>query len=93
LKNDRATAVHRKIRRLKLGLLGIWLLVSFAWLPFARVLDFAWGDWTFSYWMAAQGCFLSFLALTIVNAHWTNRWEKELEALAALDGQSAEAER
>lgn len=80
-----AIAIRRKIRRLNWGLLCTWALASFAWVPFARHLDFRWGDWTFNFWMAAQGSVLLFLLLTSVNAWLTNRWEKELAALTRDD--------
>ena len=70
-------SIRRKIRLLTGVLLLVWVLVSFAWVWFARVLDFKIGDWTFNFWMAAQGSLLVFLALTIVNAWCVNRWEKE----------------
>ena len=77
----RATAIRRKIRRLNWGLLCVWCLVSFSWVPFARDLNFHFGDWTFNFWMAAQGSVLLFLLLTVVNAWLVNRWEKELTDL------------
>ena len=61
--------------------MAIWLVVGFAWVPFARDLNFSFFNWTFNFWMAAQGSVLLFLLLTIVNAWLTNRWERELAAL------------
>jgi putative solute:sodium symporter small subunit len=81
----RATVIHRKIRRLEWGLLCIWCLGSFGWIPFARDLSFRFGDWTFNFWMAAQGSVLLFLLLTVVNAWLVNRWEKELADLTEGD--------
>jgi putative solute:sodium symporter small subunit len=62
-------------------LLAIWVLVSFAWVPFADDLNFAFFNWQFNFWMAAQGSVLTFLLLTIVNGVLINRWEKELAQL------------
>ena len=77
MSTPRAIAIRRKIRRLNWGLLCTWALASFAWVPFARDLDFRWGDWTFNFWMAAQGSLLIFLGITILNAWYFNRLEKE----------------
>ena len=81
-------AIRRKIRQLNRGLLCVWGLVGFAWVPFARDLDFRLGNWTFNFWMAAQGSVLLFLLLTVVNAWLVNRWEKELAELKASDSVS-----
>ena len=81
----RATAIRRKIRRLGWGLLYVWCLGSFGWVPFARDLNFRFGDWTFNFWMAAQGSVILFLLLTVVNARLVNRWEKELAELTEDD--------
>ncbi len=81
MSTPQAIAIRRKIRRLNRGLLCVWGLASFAWVPLARDLNFRWGDWTFNFWLAAQGSVLLFLLLTIVNARLTNRWEKELADL------------
>lgn len=48
---------------LKAGLLVLWALVSFVCTYFARDLQFPIGDWQFSYWMAAQGALLAFIAI------------------------------
>jgi putative solute:sodium symporter small subunit len=87
----RALALRRNIRRLNWGLLSLWCLASFGWVPFARELDFRLGDWTFNFWMAAQGSVLLFLLLTVVNAWLVNRWEKELAELAELADPDAAA--
>ncbi|MGV0960331.1 MAG: DUF4212 domain-containing protein [Limnohabitans sp.] len=85
MNTPRASAIRRKIRRLRWGLLCVWALVSFSWLPFARSLNAHFGDWTFNFWMAAQGSVLLFLWLTVVNAWLINRWEKALADLGAED--------
>lgn len=69
-------SIRQKIRLLTGVLLWVWALVSFGWVWFARALDFKIGDWTFNFWMAAQGSLLVFLLLTVVNAWCVNRWEK-----------------
>ncbi len=89
MSTPRAVALRQKIRRLNLSLLGIWCLASFGWVPFARDLDFRLGDWSFNFWMAAQGSLLLFLLLTVVNAWLVNRWEKELADLGEDDAPPA----
>lgn len=70
-------SIRRKIRLLTGGLLLVWALAGFGWVWFARALDFTIGDWTFNFWMAAQGSVLFFLLITVVNAWLVNRWETE----------------
>ena len=81
MKPSRATVLRQRIRHTTGVLLAIWVLVSFAWVPFADDLNFAFFNWQFNFWMAAQGSVLTFLLLTIVNAVLINRWEKELAQL------------
>jgi putative solute:sodium symporter small subunit len=72
-----------RVLALKAGLLVVWALVSFVVCWFARDLDFAVGAWQFSYWMAAQGALLAFIAIVAVYA-WAMR------RLAPEDGQGDE---
>jgi putative solute:sodium symporter small subunit len=57
-----------RVLALKSGLLTIWAAVSFGLSYFARDLHFLIGDWQFSYWMAAQGALLAFIAIVVVYA-------------------------
>jgi putative solute:sodium symporter small subunit len=61
-----------RVRLLKLVLLAAWALVSFGACWFARDLQFEVGWWPFSYWMAAQGGILAFIAIVAVYA-WAMR--------------------
>jgi putative solute:sodium symporter small subunit len=81
VKPTRAHVLRQRIRHTTGVLLAIWLAVSFAWVPFARDLNFSFFTWQFNFWMAAQGSVLVFLLLTVVNAWLINRWEKELQTL------------
>jgi putative solute:sodium symporter small subunit len=81
---SRAHVLRQRIRHTTWVLLTIWGLVSFAWLPFARELNFSFFTWKFNFWMAAQGSVLVFLLLTVVNAWLLNRWEQELTTLEEL---------
>ena len=76
-----SSLIRQKIRRTTWVLLGLWALVSFAWVPFARDLNLNFFSWKFNFWAAAQGSVLLFLLLTVVNARLVNRWEKELAEL------------
>ena len=78
---SRAHVLRQRIRHTTWVLLAIWLVVGFAWVPFARDLNFSFFNWTFNFWLAAQGSVLVFLLLTVVNAWLINRWEKELQTL------------
>lgn len=53
---------------LKAGLLAMWLGLSFGCCYFARELSFMAFGWPFSYWMAAQGSVLGFIAIVAVYA-------------------------
>ncbi len=81
LNSARSSIIRQKIRRTTGVLLGMWALLSFAWVPFARDLNFDFFTWKFNFWMAAQGSVLLFLILTVVNAWLINHWEKELAEL------------
>ena len=56
-------AYWRAVRRWTLGLLLIWVAVTFGVAYQARTLDFTWFGWPFSFWVAAQGAPLVYLAL------------------------------
>ena len=77
MKPTRAHVLRQRIRHTTRVLLAIWLVVGFAWVPFARDLNFSFFNWTFNFWMAAQGSLLIFLGITILNAWYFNRLEKE----------------
>ncbi|WP_300709464.1 sodium/substrate symporter small subunit [Limnohabitans sp.] len=77
----RALVLRQRIRHSTWVLMSVWGLVSFAWLPFARDLNFNFFAWKFNFWMAAQGSVLIFLLMTVVNAWLMNHWEKELATL------------
>jgi putative solute:sodium symporter small subunit len=66
---------HRdsRVLALKLGLLGVWVLVTFVLCFFARALDFDVLGWPFGYWFAAQGAMLAFIAIVAVHAWAMNR--------------------
>ena len=57
-----------RVLALKAGLLAVWAAISFVCCFFARDLSFMVGGWPFSYWMAAQGSVLGFIAIVVVYA-------------------------
>jgi putative solute:sodium symporter small subunit len=57
-----------RVLALKAGLLAVWAGSSFVCCFFARDLSFMVGGWPFSYWMAAQGAVLGFIAIVVVYA-------------------------
>ncbi|HUR87866.1 MAG TPA: sodium/substrate symporter small subunit [Ramlibacter sp.] len=57
-----------RVLALKAALITVWASVSFGVCYFARELDFLVGAWPFSFWMAAQGCVLVFIAIVVLYA-------------------------
>ncbi len=67
----------RKNLRLTSVLLGIWFIVSFVMVYFARDLSFSFFGWPFSFWMAAQGSLLVYMAIIWYYARTMNRMDQE----------------
>ena len=57
-----------RVLALKAGLLVVGAGISFGVCFFARPLSFMVVGWPFSYWMAAQGAVLGFIAIVVVYA-------------------------
>ena len=70
-------STRQKIRLFSGVLLLSWSLAAFGWVWFARDLNIKIGEWPINFWMAAQGSLLIFLGITILNAWYFNRLEKE----------------
>jgi len=62
---------------LTLALLLVWFGVTFGVIFFARELTFTVMGWPFSFYMAAQGCLVIYLLLTLVYATWLHRLDIE----------------
>jgi putative solute:sodium symporter small subunit len=76
-RRQRAGQYRRSHIRLSVVLMVVWGLVSFV-LPFyARELSFMFLGWPFSFWMAAQGAILVYLAIVIVYAYRMNRLDDQ----------------
>lgn len=67
----------RKNLRLTSVLLAIWFIVSFVMVFFARDLSFSFFGWPFSFWMAAQGSLLVYMAIIWYYARTMNRLDQE----------------
>jgi putative solute:sodium symporter small subunit len=55
------------------ALMWVWFLISFVMVYFARDLNFEIWGWPFSFWMAAQGALLVYLALVVLYAWAMNK--------------------
>jgi putative solute:sodium symporter small subunit len=78
VKLDQAHRRHwRRNQRLTGALLSVWFVVSFVVPYFARDLDFAFFGWPFSFWMAAQGALVVYVAIVVFYAHRMNRLDVE----------------
>ena len=76
---QRETRYWHATRRLILTCLGLWALVVFGGTYFARSLDFRFFGWPFSFWLAAQGSLLFFVALVAWLARRMSRMDREFD--------------
>lgn len=67
----------RKNLRLTAVLMVVGFVVTFVVAFFARELNFNFFGWPFSFWMAAQGALLVYLALVWFYARYMNRLDLE----------------
>ncbi len=70
-------AYWRKNLRVTAILLGIWFVVTYGTAYFARDLSFTMAGWPFSFWVAAQGALLVYLAIIAFYAHYMNKLDIE----------------
>lgn len=69
-----------KTRRLTMALLGLWFVLTFGAVFFARELDRVnLFGWPLSFYMAAQGIMLVYLAIVVVYTIWMGRAERQLQ--------------
>ena len=74
-----ARARHwRRTRHLTAALLAAWFAVGFVVTWFARDLDFPFFGWPFSFWVAAQGGIVVFVALLVIYARRMARNDRRL---------------
>jgi putative solute:sodium symporter small subunit len=76
---DTRAAYWRKNLRVTAALLLVWFVVTFVVTFFARELSFSFFGWPFSFWMAAQGALLVYLALIGIYAWFMNRLDDLVE--------------
>ena len=77
----------RKNLRLTAVLMVIGFVVTFVVAFFARELNFNFFGWPFSFWMAAQGALLVYLALVWFYARCMNRLDLEYGFDEASEGE------
>ena len=58
-------------------LLGLWFVVTFVVTYFARDLNFNFFGWPFSFWVAAQGSLVVYVAIIWYYAHYMNKLDQE----------------
>jgi len=75
---DTRAAYWRKNLRITAALLAVWFAVTFVATFFARELSFSFFGWPFSFWVAAQGALLVYLALIGLYARYMNRLDDAL---------------
>ena len=75
------TESHRQYWRKNLNitaiLLGIWFVVTFVVTYFARDLSFNFFGWPLSFWVAAQGSLVVYVAIIWYYAHYMNKLDQE----------------
>ena len=75
------TESHRQYWRKNLNitavLLGVWFVVTFVVTYFARDLNFNFFGWPFSFWVAAQGSLVVYVAIIWYYAHYMNKLDQE----------------
>jgi putative solute:sodium symporter small subunit len=83
--DDRYRAYWRRTRLLTVVLLLVWFCTTFGIVFFARELTFRVMGWPFSFYMAAQGCLVVYLLLTLLYARRLRRLDLEYGVQEAED--------
>jgi putative solute:sodium symporter small subunit len=63
--------------RITAVLLAIWFFVTFVIGYFARDLNFTFFGWPFSFWVAAQGALIVYVAIIWFYARYMNRLDQQ----------------
>ena len=74
---DLARTGWRARRRVTALLLAVWFVVTFGVTFFARELSVSVFGWPFSFWVAAQGALLVYMALVVGFARQMGRLDEE----------------
>ena len=75
--DDRLALYWARTLRMTGLLLAVWVLVTFVAGWFARELSFTLFGWPFSFYMAAQGALLVYLAIICIYSRYMNRLDRE----------------
>ncbi len=75
------TLLRKRVRRLQWLCLACWFAITLAPVLTARS-DLHLGPWPLSFWVAAQGAVLGYLAIVVVYAWLVNRWERSAGCLS-----------
>lgn len=75
---DAARQRWRASQRVTALLLAVWVTVTFGVTFFARELNGSLFGWPFSFWVAAQGALLVYLALVVLYVRLMNRLDARL---------------
>ncbi len=75
--SERHHQYWRKNLRITGILLAVWFFVTFVIGFFARDLDFSFFGWPFSFWVAAQGALIIYVAIIGYYAWYMNRLDQE----------------
>lgn len=76
------TPYWRRNLQLIAVLLTLWFVVTFVGMFFARELSFQLFNWPFSFWLAAQGAPVLFVAIIAVYARVMNRADRQAREAA-----------
>lgn len=74
---DRRRAYWRRNLRLSAALLAVWFVVTFVVAYFARELSVVFFGWPLSFWIAAQGAILVYLAIVAIYARSMSRLDRD----------------
>jgi len=80
------TQYWRQNRRLTLALLGVWTLVSFVLVYFARDLSFTFFGWPFGFWVASQGALIVYCLIVAYYAYAMRKMDEEFKMPSSDEG-------
>ena len=83
--SDLEQRLWRRRMRVTGGLLAVWFAVTFGVAFFARELSLVVFGWPLSFWVAAQGALLVYMALVVVYARRMGRIDEERDDAAPGD--------
>ncbi|RQP22082.1 DUF4212 domain-containing protein [Piscinibacter terrae] len=77
VRSDNIQRYWQRNLRITAWLLAVWFVVTFVAAFFARDLNFTFFGWPFSFWMAAQGSLVVYLAIVWWYARRIDRLDRE----------------